>query len=172
MMYDEDFLKDFSKRTFENLKIVCNRKDGKENLGYEVTQLVNSFIGLLIFPQQGLFDEWEQQNIPFPNARLEEIANGKSDSYFEMLRRLRNAVTHKNMKPYPEESTASEVRMVEGFCFLDNNEKFRMHMEVKDVFNVLMHVLALVLGEKDFPWDGAEELAKFFHTELQIDGIR
>ena len=50
MMY-EDFIKDFSMRTFKNLKTIC-----EDNPDYEVTQLLNSCLGLLVFPKEEYFD--------------------------------------------------------------------------------------------------------------------
>jgi hypothetical protein len=174
MMYHENFVKDFSLRTFENMKIVCDRKDDKDNPAYRVTQLVNSLIGLLIFPQQGLYNEWKQQNIMFPSERMRDIAKkGKcEDCYFQMLRRLRNAVSHEDMKPHPKESTAIEMQKVKGFNFIDDEARINMYLEIKDIYNVMMSIFYLILGEKEFPWNDAREYAGHFHAELDIEGIR
>ena len=50
MMY-EDVIRDFAIRTKKNLEIIERlHKNGME--AYETTQLVNSCLGLLVFPQQ------------------------------------------------------------------------------------------------------------------------
>jgi hypothetical protein len=51
MEYDNDnLLSDFASRTMENLKVIEER--AKQGDAYEVTQLVNSFLGLFVFAQQ------------------------------------------------------------------------------------------------------------------------
>ena len=56
MMY-EDVIADFAKRTEANLQTIRRlAKEGGATPAFEVTQLVNSMLGLLVFPQQRYVD--------------------------------------------------------------------------------------------------------------------
>ena len=49
----EDVIADFAKRTEANLQTIRRlAKEGGATPAFEVTQLVNSMLGLLVFPQQ------------------------------------------------------------------------------------------------------------------------
>jgi hypothetical protein len=65
MMYEEA-IRDFARRTRKNLAVIDQlHAEGHEV--YEVTQLVNSTLGLLVFPQQ----EYVAQIPSTPLAELE-----------------------------------------------------------------------------------------------------
>ena len=101
MMY-EDVVRDFALRTKKNLQIIERlRRDGSEP--YEVTQLVNSMLGLLVFPQQEYIDS-------IPRTPLAELASAgwpiptvrgsfaQPDDLNQLIRYLRNAIAHFNIK--------------------------------------------------------------------------
>lgn len=101
MMY-EDVIRDFAIRTKKNLAIIEQlHKNGKE--AYEITQLVNSCLGLLVFPQQHFIDripetpmaQLIQEGWPEPQVigQFRQVANLK-----ELIRYLRNATAHFNIK--------------------------------------------------------------------------
>ena len=46
----KDLLRDFASRTMDNLEVI--EKETKQGTAFEVTQLVNSFLGVFIFAQQ------------------------------------------------------------------------------------------------------------------------
>jgi hypothetical protein len=48
---------------------------------------------------------------------------------------------------------------------------FEINLEIGDIYNVLMSVLHLIMGD-DFPRDKAKECAEHFGVELDIYGIR
>ena len=54
MMY-EDVIRDFAERTRLNLRAIERLETDRHDV-YEVTQLVNSTLGLLVFPQQEFVD--------------------------------------------------------------------------------------------------------------------
>jgi hypothetical protein len=63
-MQYEDLVKDFAARTKVNLELVRAAEKGGQ-IAYEVTQFINSLLGLLVFPQQEFFDK-----IPKPPQRV------------------------------------------------------------------------------------------------------
>lgn len=99
-------VRDFVARTRVNLELIEQKaKAGEE--AYEVTQLVNSLLGLLVFPQQRYFNQ-------IPNIPMEELkAAGWPEIRVEgeflpprtlrdLMRYLRNAVAHFNIEFIPD----------------------------------------------------------------------
>jgi hypothetical protein len=94
---------DFARRTLKNLDFI------EENLGkpgaevYEVTQLINSLLGLLVFPQQRFYTsipaiplhELVQQGWP----ALETLqGQPPCDNLKDLFRYLRNGIAHFNVE--------------------------------------------------------------------------
>ena len=186
-MQYQDLVKDFAWRTFENLKAVCNADPH-----YEVTQLLNSCVGLLVFPKEEYFDAlWKDEpTMDFPNPQIQNAAGKikctqklggnpcRCTSHFgHMLRHLRNAVAHGRIETSPD----VEIEQIEKICFTDQKETHvgqrveitnivNIELTVEDVYNVLMSVL-YILDNKNFPWDDAEECTKRLKVKLDIGGI-
>lgn len=137
--YNKDnFEYHFAIRTLYNLKHIDDevkkmKEQGKKEVNYklyEVTQLINSFVGLLIIPKENAFD-YLNPNTHFPwgskaegilrdinrkqeinkNTYLVKIGKDEyrkkssSEEMFneaELIRHLRNAVAHTNFSVYPE----------------------------------------------------------------------
>lgn len=98
-----DVVADFAARTKHNLEFI--RKAHRENPGsvYEVTQLVNSLLGLLVFPQQRYVHsipatplaELERAGWPIPQV---EGSYPQVKDLNQLFRYLRNAVAHSNIE--------------------------------------------------------------------------
>ena len=101
MLY-EDLVADFADRTRSNLEVL-KRAQASGECVYEVTALVNSLLGLLVFPQQHFVDvipetplsDLQAQGWPVPriDGSFEQARNLQ-----ELIRYLRNAVAHFNIK--------------------------------------------------------------------------
>lgn len=101
MNYD-DLLKDFTKRTKRNLAVIEELHEKGEEV-YEVTQLVNSCLGLLVFPKERFIQEipetpleqLEQEGWPIPKltGNFPQARNLR-----ELIRYLRNAIAHFNIE--------------------------------------------------------------------------
>jgi hypothetical protein len=99
----QSLVKDFALRTRKNLEAVREIQRTDPDKVYEVTQLINSMLGLLVFPQQKYFD-----NIPStPIAELKkegwpvpQVIGVYPDviDLRELLRYLRNAAAHFNLE--------------------------------------------------------------------------
>lgn len=100
-MYEE-VIRDFAERTRANLRTIEQLEaEGREV--YEVTQLVNSTLGLLVFPQQEYInriphtslEDLEQQGWPIPSVRggFQQVENLN-----QLVRYLRNAIAHFNVE--------------------------------------------------------------------------
>ena len=104
----ENLVKDFVKRTKQNNLMLHKLQIENPNLEfYEVTQLINSLLGLLIFPQQEYLDR-------IPKTPLDELAKSgwpipkvvgdypQVKNLNQLVRYLRNAIAHFNIKFYDE----------------------------------------------------------------------
>ena len=95
-------VKDFAHRTQQNLKLIEQEKS-KGNEAYEITQLINSCLGLLVLPQQRFMEsipetpiiELEQDGwaIPKVTGQFPQVQNLR-----ELIRYLRNAIAHFNIE--------------------------------------------------------------------------
>lgn len=120
----QNVVRDFIARTRRNLELVREHAEAEgahsvadgERRAFEVTQLVNSMLGLLVFPQQRYFNA-------IPHTPLEElVANGwprvravdgfpDVEDLHDLMRYLRNAVTHFNIEFTEQSGKISGVRV-------------------------------------------------------------
>lgn len=105
MEYDRNQpLADFARRTIANLERIREiQSQQAERPAYEVTHLINSLLGLLVFPREHYIDEIPNQSIddlkragwPIPNV----VGDGPSPcSLPELVRYLRNSIAHFNVE--------------------------------------------------------------------------
>lgn len=152
MMY-EDFVSDFAKRTKANLEYVQENVDSGKV--YEVTQLINSLLGLLIFPQQKYYDKLPHI---FPDYEIQILMEkctstnykeNKPKSFKNILRHLRNSIAHKRIgvEPYgPVEIERIKFEDIDEY----NNSSFIFEITVEEL-NVLLYNLCdfmICLGNK------------------------
>ena len=100
----QNVVRDFAERTRRNLHLLRRlQQENSELEVYEVTQLVNSMLGLLVFPQQC----WYEQIPETPLSKLKEqgwpIPRVVGDfldptDLRQLVRYLRNAVSHFNIR--------------------------------------------------------------------------
>lgn len=98
----ENLVRDFALRTRKNLDALRAIQQSQSDV-YEVTQLINSMLGLLVFPQQRYvhripqvsLDELYKQGWPIPKVvgDYPQVANLN-----QLVRYLRNAIAHFNLE--------------------------------------------------------------------------
>lgn len=100
-----EFVKEFAKRTRKNLEYIDSMVKGiddEERKLYEVTQLVNSLLGLLVFPQQEYVKKIPKtplKNLGNDWPRFETISGKlKKDNLNCLIKTLRNGVAHRNLE--------------------------------------------------------------------------
>jgi len=101
MMYEE-VIQDFAQRTRKNLAAIEELQRNKEDV-FEVTQLVNSCLGLLVFPQQKFMNQipqtpctqLDQQGWPIPKVvgDFSQVRDLR-----QLIQYLRNAISHCNVQ--------------------------------------------------------------------------
>src|SRR5687768_3805915 len=97
----QTLIEDFARRTRENLRHIRQAQASGVDV-YEVTALVNSMLGLLVFPQQRYVDSipeisieaLSQQGWPIPRVvgDFPQVPNLR-----QLIRHLRNAISHFNI---------------------------------------------------------------------------
>jgi len=94
----------FIARTQKNLKAIERLKREDVEV-YEVTQLLNSMLGLLIFPKERFFEKiqnkrWDmmvKEEWPLPSEDYSHVSDLK-----QLITNMRNAVAHCNIELIPE----------------------------------------------------------------------
>jgi hypothetical protein len=96
-------LRDVMRRTINNLEFV--EQSATTTGPFEVTQLINSFIGALAHPWEQLKAELNDMPLSdaagWPTIRKELPSDADPDSIGELVRLLRNAIAHGNMEFMP-----------------------------------------------------------------------
>jgi hypothetical protein len=102
MDYETNLVRSFAGRTRKNLEYIEKHQKLGEEV-YEVTQLVNSLLGLLVFPREKFLDvipktpivELEAQGWP-----VIEIIQGQSEcqTLFDLVKYLRHGIAHFNLR--------------------------------------------------------------------------
>lgn len=100
----ESVIRDFAQRTRTNLRTIEDfRASGGK--AYEVTQLVNSMLGLLVFPRERFIDQIPETSLddleaagwPVPKV-VGEFPQARD--LRQLIRYLRNAIAHFNIEIY------------------------------------------------------------------------
>lgn len=172
------FEKEFAKRTLANLKYIENEIDRRHSQGisdqdihdvFEVTQLINSFIGMLILPKEAFFRSMGN-NVPFKSKKANDILMDLSrdpnkyhstykytdrygDEHKERLtpknlaRHFRNAVAHNHLSILPKDYTGDGI--ITGVEFSDNNsrgEDFTLELNIDEIRTLLLALCELILS--------------------------
>ena len=160
MDYHKAFIIDFARRTKANLeRIETLASDGDEVCKvYEVTQLANSLLGLLVFPREHYID-----NIP-PTPLSELAAQGwpeisptfgelPHDNLKEFMRVLRNSIAHCNV-----EFRADSENQIDGLRIWNTKrgkKTWEAHLSLKELRLIAFKFVELIEQEQS-PWDADE----------------
>ena len=118
----QNLVVDFASRTAINLKSLKDLRESQPDAEiYEVTQLINSMLGLLVFPKEKYFEQLPL--IPFNELESNGWAIPKLESgceiknLRELIRFLRNAITHCNL-----EFLSNDGSEIIGLCVWNKNK--------------------------------------------------
>ena len=151
MAMHKDFVKDFAERTKENYKII------KEYNGFDVTQLLNSAVALLIIPKEKEYNKI-LSNPQISNAIdkkiMTDIYSSISKTYYnvppesltlvEIVNHLRNGISHGHIEMLPK--NAIEIEKI--------NIKDK---KGKEQFSITLSIQLL----KNFFWKFSEAVAQY-----------
>lgn len=111
-------------RTEKNLRAIESLKDRGEEV-YEVTQLINSLLGLLIYPKERMFykiphirrEYMEKEGWPLPCEEISQVRHLRG-----LVKNVRNAVAHFNIEFRHDENEIVGVRF-ENYSLDDDDKK-------------------------------------------------
>jgi hypothetical protein len=111
-MMPHEPVRDIMRRTLHNLKFVETHAgvDGP----YEVTQLINSFLGAMAHPWESYRDDLtaislpSAENVGWPAIAKERETDREPNSLGELVRLMRNAIAHGNIEFLP--AASAEIR--------------------------------------------------------------
>ena len=140
---EKEYVVQFMRRTLKNLKAINDLHDqGKEV--YEVTQLVNSSVGMLTYPKEILKANFSDSFVS--SELLEKIRKSVVSDYPKesvtslqnIVRHFRNAVSHGRVT-FPRQ-TEGELQEV---CFCDEDEQghhFSLKLSLKDYEELVISI--------------------------------
>ncbi len=155
MMY-EDVIADFARRTEANLHTIRRlAREGGATPAFEVTQLVNSMLGLLVFPQQRYIER-------IPETPIADLAsNGwpipqvvgdypQVPHLRQLVRMLRNAVAHCNLEFEPGVGNEIHALTVWNTDPRTGKVTWRARLTVADLDSITTKFVALLLERKTY----------------------
>ncbi len=126
----EELVKDFTLRTKKNLSFIKQALSEDKEV-YEVTQLINSMLGLFVFPQQKFYNkipktplsELEKSGWPVPRVKEKYI---QAKDLKTLARYLRNGIAHFNLR-----FTESDGHVDGLIIWNERNRKKNWEAEIK-----------------------------------------
>ena len=143
-------VQDFANRTWANYEFIEDeyKREPRSSKVYNVTQLVNSLLGLLVFPQQRFYlhllamplADLEQNGWPSPN-----ILMGKESTpdLRALLRRFRNGVAHYRIKFLADDNN-NLVGIIVSDAFPHQEVDWQMRISVRDLRDFLKKFTELI----------------------------
>lgn len=146
-----NLIEDFALRTRENLRhLRMMQASGAEV--YEVTALVNSMLGLLVFPQQKYVDsipetpieELSQFGWPIPEVvdNFPQVSNLR-----QLVRNLRNAISHFNVEFFADDSNQIAGLVVWNIDPRSSRTTWKARLSVSALDSIAHRFIALILQE-------------------------
>jgi hypothetical protein len=129
---DDSVVKDFAQRTLDNLLFIESNK--KQRNVYEVTQLINSMLGLLVFPKEEFWDTIS----PIPLSEIPSIQKLviRRDTYEEpcddlkiLIRHIRNSVSHFSLEFRNDKNYISGIEMRDEY----KGQEWRAEISIFDL---------------------------------------
>ncbi len=171
------FEREFARRTLANLKFVEKEVEERHSKGitdndiddvFEITQLVNSFVGMLILPKEAYYKAVRNE-APFRSEEANIIIhrlsrdssrysctytyktrNGNQKKEYltpkNLARHFRNAVAHDNLTIIPQD--LGQGGSITGIVFKDRNnsgEEFSLELTVDEIRVLLSALCELIL---------------------------
>ena len=148
----EKLLADFAERTLHNLRLIREiEKAQPERKAFEVTQLINSLLGLLVFPKENYLDQVPDKTIdelkaegwPIPDVSAEyNQAKGLKD----FVRLMRNGVAHFNV-----EFLSSQRNEITGIRIWNINRQrekdWEAELTLEDIEIIALRFISLLTGK-------------------------
>lgn len=149
MDYQQEYIIDFARRTRENLEYIEQAHANGAKV-YEVTQLCNSLLGLLVFPR-----EYYMQSIPetplgdlveqgWPDIRT---THGElpQDDLRSLMQMLRNSIAHCNVEFCADD--AGEIRGLKLWNRRGRTTTWKAELTLNDLRTIALKFIELIESE-------------------------
>lgn len=148
----KNIVQDFAIRTRKNLELLrAYQKEHPEEEVYEVTQLINSMLGLLVFPKESFFNRIPpipistlfDQGWPVPKV-VGDYSQAKD--FKEIIRYLRNAIAHKNL-----EFKSNEHGHIEGLYVwnkVGDQITWKAELSLEDIEGITNRLIEILTSNK------------------------
>ena len=146
------FAIDFAERTKKNLELLNNSP-------YDVTQLINSLVGLLIIPRDYGF-KYINEDLVDSNLRAAVLRGVRQNTYLtetslnSVLTHMRNAVCHSRMRFHVDkagkEAVAKDIKTVEFKDIkYEKGKVYRFQMEISvELLRELVYAFSEAIAEQ------------------------
>ena len=149
MEYQQQFILDFACRTRANLKYIETAEKNGEGV-FEVTQLANSMLGLLVFPREHYMESIPKTPLDELTALgwpAVEVIRGSlpEDNLQELMRMLRNGIAHCNVEFL---GTGIDIR---GLRIWNKNKNsvvtWEAELSITDLRKIALKFVELIAGK-------------------------
>ena len=143
-------VEDFARRTRSNLEALRRLQDGGVEV-FEVTALLNSMLGLLVFPQQSYVNrlpevplvELAREGWPVPTF---EVGHVEAQNLKQLVRMLRNAIAHFNIQFEAPQGQISGLRLWNTDP-RSGKVTWRVRLSTSELEAISLQFVALLLNE-------------------------
>lgn len=143
---DSRMVNTFIQRTQENLKIIASQ-DPEKSSKYEVTQAVNSLLGLLIIPVERMKDTAMRKSFDHEIIELIDITTRNQNK--PLLNQIRNCVAHGNIGFRAKVPDSSEIGFITLGCTKTSNKReFQAKISVDNLFKLTDKLCELLKDHK------------------------
>ena len=144
---------DFIQRTRVNLEFIeqAHRNDPSANV-YEVTQLINSLLGLIVFPNEQYYinipetplSELQEQGwkIPKASGNFKQVQNLR-----KLMRYMRNAISHSNLEFI---SNGYELTGIRLWNCNEGNKNWQIEIGLVELREITFRFMNLILNDPNF----------------------
>jgi hypothetical protein len=149
----QNLVRDFIQRTRKNLEYIekAHATDPSAEV-YEVTQLINSLLGLIVFPK-------EQYFLHIPETPLEDLAAkgwkipdvkgnfSKIKNLRQLMQYMRNAVAHSNLEFISDGHKLTGIRLWN--CTRGGVKNWQIEMKLTELREITYKFIDLILADQN-----------------------
>jgi hypothetical protein len=149
----KNLVRDFIQRTRRNLEFI-EKAHATDPLAevYEVTQLINSLLGLIVFPNEQYFMHIPETTLKDLTAKGWKIPDVKGDfsqvkNLREFMRYMRNAIAHSNLEFISDGYKLSGIRLWN--CTRAGVKNWQVEMKLADLREITYKFIDLILADQN-----------------------
>jgi hypothetical protein len=149
MIYD-DLVKDFASRTFQNLQYIQEGKEKGDEV-FEVTALISSLLGLIVFPKEKLsLESFKIQLCDLAKSGWPDINSKekiqKTRTFADFFVKMRHAVAHGNIRAKSHTSNNEITELTFWNIHRRSNKKdWEINLSVAEIKQLVEKICPLII---------------------------